>query len=513
MTLPVEVRSLVLLLSAAMLLTSGCTADRNRGAGAAAESETTTGTEAATNRIYVPEAVRANLGIRFAKVEARQVAGTLRMPGRFEALPSARREYRTPLSGRIELLVHQYDQVTTGTPLYRLDSPEWRRLQQEMAEAAARMAETSSAVTLAEAALHGGERARGVTEERITAGERHVAALRESLKVAEDRVAQLEKVRQAVGGMAAQLSEARAQAASARTALTQAEEEKADLEQQRLQLATGSAGAFATTGSLESALRARLSEYEAARLRLSLARATARSVLQVSDKDLDRKVTPGGIPMWQALDEIEIRAAVPGVVEKLEMTSGAYADSAAPVLSTIDPQAVRFRAVGLQSDLGKFENGMKARIVPPRGGSVPVEESIPGTLSLALESDPEERTLDLIIAPEEKASWARAGVTAFAEAVLDETEDPEPAVPVSAVVQDELEKVIFRRDPDAPDQVMRIEADLGVSDGHWVTLQSGVAAGDEVVTEGAYQLKLAGSGKLPEGAHVHADGTVHVGEH
>src|SRR5688572_26225414 len=53
-----------------------------------------------SNRIDVPEAVRRNLGITFAKVERRRVAATIRVPGRFELLPSARREYRTVLPAR-----------------------------------------------------------------------------------------------------------------------------------------------------------------------------------------------------------------------------------------------------------------------------------------------------------------------------------------------------------------------------------------------------------------------------
>ncbi|MGA1400090.1 MAG: hypothetical protein ACO38P_06855, partial [Phycisphaerales bacterium] len=37
-----------------------------------------------TNRIDIPDAVRRNLGIEFARVEPRQVERTIRLPGRFE---------------------------------------------------------------------------------------------------------------------------------------------------------------------------------------------------------------------------------------------------------------------------------------------------------------------------------------------------------------------------------------------------------------------------------------------
>src|SRR5690606_34730311 len=76
---------------------------------------------APTNRVEINAAVRQNLGITFARVERRNVARTLRVPGRFELLPTAAREYRSPVSGRVEVLVSQYEDVEEGTPLYRID--------------------------------------------------------------------------------------------------------------------------------------------------------------------------------------------------------------------------------------------------------------------------------------------------------------------------------------------------------------------------------------------------------
>jgi hypothetical protein len=83
---------------------------------------------------------------------------------------------------------------------------------------------------------------------------------------------------------------------------------------------------------------------------------------------------------------------------------------------------------------------------------------------------------------------------------MDDTEEPELAIPMSCVVKDGLKMIYFRRDPKYPNEVIRIDADLGVSDGRWVVVQSGVKEGDEVVLEGAYELMLASSGmkKKPE---------------
>lgn len=92
-----------------------------------------------TNRVDIPASVRQNLGITFAKVESRNVAQTLRVPGRFELLPTARREYRTPLGGRVDVLVSQFQRVEPGTPLYRVDASAWRDLHEQIAAMQARV--------------------------------------------------------------------------------------------------------------------------------------------------------------------------------------------------------------------------------------------------------------------------------------------------------------------------------------------------------------------------------------
>ena len=78
---------------------------------------------AATNRVDIPAAVRANLGITFAEVELRRVADTLRVPGAFELRPRARTEYRMSLPGTVELLVDELERVEPDQPLFRYRSP------------------------------------------------------------------------------------------------------------------------------------------------------------------------------------------------------------------------------------------------------------------------------------------------------------------------------------------------------------------------------------------------------
>ena len=77
---------------------------------------------------------------------------------------------------------------------------------------------------------------------------------------------------------------------------------------------------------------------------------------------------------------------------------------------------LRFRASGLQSDLGVLQNGLNARIVSPTptatGRSIPIGDAMSGQLVLGLEGDPNDRTVELFVVPEELSDWARPGVSA-----------------------------------------------------------------------------------------------------
>jgi hypothetical protein len=92
-----------------------------------------------SNRVDIPASVQQNLGITFAKVQPRNVAQTLRVPREFELLPTARREYRVPTPGRVELLVSQYQIVSPRTPLYHVASAQRRDLIEKIAATQARV--------------------------------------------------------------------------------------------------------------------------------------------------------------------------------------------------------------------------------------------------------------------------------------------------------------------------------------------------------------------------------------
>ncbi len=436
------------------------------------------------NLIDIPSAVRSNLGISFVEVERRRVEKTLRAPGRFEYQPAARREYRTPVPGRVELIVDQLARVQASALLYRIDSPSWRDFQQKLTEAESQIDRLST-----QTQTYG---------PLLEAHQAHEESLHATIAVWTERVTGLERLSEAGGGRVDELTQARASLSSTRAGLAEVQEKKAQLLAEREQARAG---------------------IRAAQSRLSYLLDAAAAITGIDRNDL---ITPVGEqetaePRWATIDKIEVRSDVPGVVSHLGLTNGAWADEKTPVVTVVQPDRLRFRASGLQSDLGVLRDRLSARIVPPTptatGRSIQLGESMTGTLVLGLEGDPNDRTVDLYVVPDTLKSWARPGVSAQLEIITDASAEAERAIPLAAVQRDGLTPYIFRRTPGNPDQVVRMEADLGKNDGRWVELLSGVADGDQIVLDGAFQLMLSTSGAIQKGGHFHADGSFHEGEH
>lgn len=419
---------------AAMIVASASCDSGKKADEAAAKEEG----EAATNRIEIPATVRSNIGITFAKVERRQVADTLRVPGSFELKPLAKHEYRLLLPGYVRFEIDQFAEVKPGTLLYRFQSPKWLELQSRIDQA--------------------------------IAGYEQVKLKNEALDV---RL----------------------------KALAKADFKRADLETEA------------------SVLHAELSGRKA---ELDAALTTATNIINahggpkenaVSPDDLLAPVEINGhpVPRYRSISWIDARAIEPGIVESLAVTDGSFVEETTLVLTTIDPTQVRFRALGLQSDLAKFGRAPAARIVPHQSGGGNLNDSVPADLTLGLDADPAQRTIPLYANPLEPRPWSRPGVSAFLEVVTASTGGPVLAIPRSAVVKDGISHVFFKRDPMDPNKAIRVEADLGLDDGRWVEVKSDLGPNDEVVLQGAYELKLASaqSGTSQKGGHFHADGAYH----
>lgn len=414
-----------------------------------------------TNRIDIPATVRSNLGITFAPVERRRVESTIRVPGVFELEPLARHEYRMILPGEVELEVKQYQSVKPGDLLFRFRSPRWPELQHEIIEAEQSIVSSEAAITVARS--------------KITEAEQRLKLMKQRLE-----------------------------------ALSQADIKSADLETQAKEIE-------ATLPRLLAELQRDETSLASSRRNREHAMHVASSATRIDEDQLSEVVEHKGsmVRAYQTIDWIEVHATRSGIVEKLALTDGAFAEAPSLVLSTIDPNQVRFRAMALQSDLARFNDEAKAMITPPSSSGISIDDVVSAEMTIGLEAHPEQRTVALLATPSEQRDWIRPGVSAFLEVTVESTEGYALAIPRSAIVKDGIVHVFFRRDPADPNKAIRIEADMGVSDGRWVAINSGLMLNDEVVLNGAYELKLASqqSGVNQKGGHFHADGTFHAEDH
>ncbi|MBG7607842.1 MAG: hypothetical protein IZT59_07450 [Verrucomicrobia bacterium] len=419
----------------ATLIAANASCDSGKDANQAAAED---GGEPVTNRIEIPATVRSNLGITFAKVERRNVADTLRVPGSFELQPLAKHEYRLLLPSQVRFAVDQFDEVKPGTLLYEFQSPQWLELQSRIGLAVANY----NQATLKYEAL----------STRIKA-------------------------------------------------LAKAEFKRADLQSESTVLEAELAGRKAELNAALTAAMNILNTY------------AGPDENALTPDDLLAPVDVEGRPVsrYQTISWIEAKAVVAGVVESLAITDGSFVDETTLVLTTIDPTRIRFRALGLQSDLMKFEGAHAASIVPHQGKGGDLNDTLPAKLTIGLDADPTQRTVPLFANPQEQRPWARLGVSAFLEVTTATTGGVVLAIPRSAVVKDGIVHVFFKRDPLDPNKAIHVEADLGLDDGRWVEVKSDLGPNDEVILEGAYELKLASaqSGTSQKGGHFHADGAYH----
>lgn len=446
----------------AFLVLPGCRDDALSGVDANSHQ----GDEAAaapTNRIAIPPSVRQNLGITFVKTERRAVRSVIRLPGQFEFRPKARREYNAMLSGRVRLNVEQFQTVLAGDLLFELDSPEWHRVQSELAE-------SFKACYCCLPELDAARAAKAENETQV--------------EFLEERIERLTE-------------------AGARDVELEAELSKLQTKAPRL----------------EAEVRAKEADMQSALLAYSVLLNEAQSLSGVPRDRLEQLLEQKegeslATPYWSTVERIVVRAETAGVINQVGVTNQGWTETGDLIVETIDPAALRFHADALQTDINLFADGQPGRIVPPLGGSIDLQDTIDGLIDVGFQAHPEQRTIPIYLVPEGLPRWAKAGVTAYLEVLVDGAEEPVLAIPESAVVRDGLDKVFFRRDPRDPDQVIRVVADLGVTDNRWVEVKSGVRPGDEIVLGGVYPLMLVSSttGEMQKGGHACGpDGTFHEG--
>ena len=198
---------------------------------------------------------------------------------------------------------------------------------------------------------------------------------------------------------------------------------------------------------------------------------------------------------------VTVRAMSDGMVESLSAQDGAWLETGAAAVQTVRTRDLRFKALVASSDALRLRNGMPANV-----------DGIHGRIRIGVGDDTGLVPVYVLFGEEVDAL---AGARSRAECVTDETEDARAAVPSRCIVSVGLQPTVFVRDAHDGGRFVAVPVTPGLSGGGWTAVEGLPAPHCEVVSEGAYELKIAlqsADGAKPSG-HFHADGVFHEGEH
>jgi RND family efflux transporter MFP subunit len=198
---------------------------------------------------------------------------------------------------------------------------------------------------------------------------------------------------------------------------------------------------------------------------------------------------------------IPVLAPIGGVLARVDAAPGRYVAEGEVLFHIVNLDRLWLEARIAEADVGRLRQ--------PDGAWFTVEgfERIFDTFELggrlvALGGaiDPDSRTTPLIIAFDNPHHRLRTGMFANARVFTGESRQG-LAVPASAIFDDAGQEVVYVML--GGESFQRRLVRLGVRDGSWVEVLSGVEPGERVVSQGAYLLRLAASAPLEVG-HGHA---------
>ncbi len=304
-----------------------------------------------------------------------------------------------------------------------------------------------------------------------------------------------------------QIAAARLQLALARTELlARKAEADADVARARAAHEAASRREAITRGLVERKARAarELVEAElakeAARVDLEAALATAASYARSAERLPE---VPDGESFDGGLPSVSLRAPIAGVVVARGASVGELVRPETAVIEIVDASEVQIVARVPETDLARIgEAPSVLAAVPGEARLRPITGEGGGRLvAPGLAVDPATRTAGFVYEVPNADGALRPGLslpvhveTTHAKSAL--------AIPASALVEEDARPVVFVML--AGETFEKRDVVLGVRDGGWVEVTSGLEAGERVVTSGAYAIRLASvSTAIPAHGHAH----------
>ncbi len=194
----------------------------------------------------------------------------------------------------------------------------------------------------------------------------------------------------------------------------------------------------------------------------------------------------------------QLRAPITGLITETHGASGSNVESGTVLFKIMDADTVYVSAIVPESELPRIAQFREAELEVPGGQTT---RKLNRLVSVGRLVDPSTRTFRVIYEASNADRSLAIGQTVFAR-LLGPTGKPQPAVPVSAVVDDGGRPVVFiQLDGEA---FIRRPVKLGQTEGRYVQIAEGIKPGDRVVSRGAYLIRLSAmSNQIPAHGHVH----------
>ncbi len=202
---------------------------------------------------------------------------------------------------------------------------------------------------------------------------------------------------------------------------------------------------------------------------------------------------------------IELRSPIAGtIINQSGAAAGEYITGEKPVFRVLDASTVFIEAHVPEASIQRLGSTKAARYELPgeAGRFLPITGNGTGRLVfLGIQVDAATRTVPLIYEIANPDQRLRVGQSVN---LLVETERVEEAlaVPDGAIVEEDGRPIAFVQV--GGETYQKRDLAIGIRDGNWVQVLSGIAEGERVVTKGAYAVRLASvSSAIPAHGHVH----------
>jgi cobalt-zinc-cadmium efflux system membrane fusion protein len=214
---------------------------------------------------------------------------------------------------------------------------------------------------------------------------------------------------------------------------------------------------------------------------------------------------------------VMLAAPISGIVSKVDVALGQPVTPDQSLMEIIDLQVVEAEAQVPQHLANQLQLGQKAYI---RVQALPGRVFEATLAHIAILADDQSGTIEAAFHVPNPESLLRPGMKAEFSIVTRQREDV-MTIPRAAVQGDPSGRFVYIKDYEIENAFVKTPVVLGTQNDTVVEVVSGLLAGDEVVTRGAYALAFAGNGNISlkealDAAHGHAhneDGSEKADEH